>query len=172
MQISSKAALALCGLLSIAPATLLAADAGAGVVVKRNGAPQAPFSSSVWAGDILFLSGTLGEAKVPEGAPAGTPSVVQGDTATQTRSIFTRIQKTLEDQGLTLGDVVQMNVFLVGDPKLEGKMDFGGMNNVYREFFGSAAQPNKPARSTVQVEALAFGALVEIDVVAARPKTR
>ncbi|MGC4029493.1 MAG: RidA family protein [Steroidobacteraceae bacterium] len=165
----ARITLALCGLMAASTAAL-AADAGSGVEVKRNGAPNAPFSSSVWAGDLLFLSGTLGETKVPEGAPAGTPATVVGDTAAQTRSVLTRIQKSLEEQGLTLGDVVQMNVFLAGDSKLDGKMDFNGMNTVYREFFGTAAQPNKPARSTVQVAALALGALVEIDVVAARPK--
>ena len=48
------------------------------------------------------------------------------------------------------------------------KMDFAGMMAAYTQFFGTAAQPNKPSRSTVQVAALvAPGALVEIDVVAA-----
>lgn len=161
--------LALCALVCAAP-VVMAADATSGVEVIRNGAPNAPFSSSVWAGDLLFLSGTLGETGVPAGAPAGTPAVALGDTATQARAVFSRIQKTLSDQGLSLGDVVQMNVYLVGDPKLGGKMDFAGMNAAYREFFGSEAQPAKPARSTVQVAALAFDALIEVDVVAARPK--
>jgi len=41
----------------------------------------------------------------------------------------------------------------------------------YTQFFGTAAQPNKPSRSTVQVAGLvAPGALVEVDVVAARSK--
>jgi len=39
----------------------------------------------------------------------------------------------------------------------------------YRQFFGSAEQPNKPSRSAVQVAALAApGALVEIEVIAAK----
>ncbi len=169
MPMPARITLALCGLMCAAPLAL-SADTGSGVEVRRTGAPQAPFSSAVWAGDLLFLSGTLGESRVPEGAPAGTPAVFVGDTAVQTRSVLSRIKKSLEDQGLTLGDVVQMNVFLAGDPKLDDKMDFGGMNTAYREFFGTAEQPNKPARSTVQVAALVGGALVEIDVVAARPK--
>jgi enamine deaminase RidA (YjgF/YER057c/UK114 family) len=50
-------------------------------------------------------------------------------------------------------------------------MDFAGMMASYTQFFGTPAQPNKPARSTVQVAALvAAGALVEIDVVAVRSK--
>ena len=57
------------------------------------------------------------------------------------------------------------------DPAKGNTMDFAGMMAPYTQFFGTPAQPNKPARSTVQVAALvARGALVEIDVVAARSK--
>lgn len=144
-----------------------------GLDVKRNGAPGAAFSSTVWAGDLLFVSGTLADARVPDGAPAGTRPSISGDTRSQTQNTLAKIQKTLQEQGLTMGDVVQMNVYLVGDPALAGRMDFAGMNAAYAEFFGSAAQPNKPTRSTVQVAALALaGALVEIDVIAARPRVR
>jgi mono/diheme cytochrome c family protein len=53
-----------------------------------------------------------------------------------------------------------------------GKLDFAGMNAAYAKFFGTPDQPNKPARSTFQVAALvAAGALVEIEVQAARSKT-
>jgi enamine deaminase RidA (YjgF/YER057c/UK114 family) len=45
------------------------------------------------------------------------------------------------------------------------------MNAAYAKYFGTSAQPNKPARSTFQVAALvAAGALVEIEVQAARAK--
>jgi len=45
------------------------------------------------------------------------------------------------------------------------------MNAAYAKFFGTTEQPNKPARSTVQVAALvAAGALLEIEVQAARSK--
>ena len=42
----------------------------------------------------------------------------------------------------------------------------------YSEFFGTQEQPNKPARTTVQVVLPAGdrGALVEIDVIAVRPQ--
>jgi mono/diheme cytochrome c family protein len=52
-----------------------------------------------------------------------------------------------------------------------GKLDFAGMNAAYAKFFGTPDQPNKPAPSTFQVAALvAAGALVEIEVQAARSK--
>ena len=50
-------------------------------------------------------------------------------------------------------------------------MDFPGMMAAYTQHFGLAAQPNKPAHSTVQVASLvAPGALVEIEVIAVRSK--
>ena len=159
-------------LLALSAALALPAFAQ-GLDIKRNGAPGAPFSSTIWAGDLLFVSGTLADAKVPDGAPAGTRPSISGDTGSQTRNTLAKIQKALQDQGLTMGDVVQMNVYLVGDPSQGGRMDFAGMNAAYAEFFGSATQPNKPTRSTVQVAGLAIaGALVEIDVIAARPRAR
>ena len=82
------------------------------------------------------------------------------------------IQKLLESQQLTLGDVVMMHVYLGGDPAKDGKMDFAGMMAGYTQFFGTKDQPNKPARTTVQVvlPAGARGGLVEIDLIAVRSK--
>lgn len=146
-----------------------AAPAGAeGVVVKRN-AGAAPFSSSIWAGDTLYVSGMLAQATLPPDAAPGTRPSISGDTQAQTQSVLTGIQKTLQEQGLGLSDVIQMRVYLAGDPALGGKMDFAGMNAAYGQFFGTKDQPNKPVRATVQVAALVLpGALVEIEVVAVR----
>jgi len=60
-------------------------------------------------------------------------------------------------------------LFLVGNPRLGGKLDFQGFNQGYSQFFGTAQQPNKVARSVVQVAALANPAfLVEIEATAAK----
>jgi enamine deaminase RidA (YjgF/YER057c/UK114 family) len=48
-------------------------------------------------------------------------------------------------------------------------MDFDGLMRAYTKHYGGPAQPNLPARTTVQVAALPMpGALVEIEVIAAR----
>jgi len=143
-----------------------------GLVVKRNAEDaQLPFSSSVWAGDTLYVSGTLAEGALPPGSPPGTRPTISGDTHAQTLSALTSIQKALKAQGLDMADVIQMHVFLAGDPALGGKMDFAGMNSAYGQFFGTKEQPNKPVRASVQVAALALpGALVEIEVTAVRSK--
>ena len=64
-----------------------------------------------------------------------------------------------------MGDIVMMRVYMAANPAMENKLDFAGMNAAYARYFGTPEQPNKPARSTVQVAALvAAGALVEIEV--------
>ena len=89
------------------------------------------------------------------------------DTTSQTVGILRDIQKFLESQKLTLGDVVMMHVYLGGDPAKDGKMDFAGMMEGYNSFFGTLE--NKPARVTMQVAALVGPTmLAEIEVQAAR----
>lgn len=64
-----------------------------------------------------------------------------------------------------------MTVFLVGDPEIDGRMDFAGFMRAYTKYFGTDEQPKLPARSAVQIAGLAGGPnmLVEIEVVIARP---
>ena len=64
-----------------------------------------------------------------------------------------------------------MTVFIVGDPTMDGRMDFGGFMKAYTRYFGTEEQPNKPARSAFQIAGLAGGPnmLIEIEVVIARP---
>src|SRR5271166_2644107 len=120
--------------------------------------------------DTVYLSGALPPV-INKDAPKGTPAAY-GDTQAQTVGALTSIKATLARLGLGLGDVVKMTVFLVADPGKDNKLDFAGLMAGYTQFFGTADQPNKPARSAVQVAALvAPGALVEIEVIAAKPPT-
>ena len=113
-----------------------------------------------------YLSGLPASVANPN-APKGSIESY-GDTKTQTISALSSIKGVLAEQGLTMGDVVMMHVYLVGDPSKDGKMDFAGMMEGYTQFFGTKDQPNKPARTTVQVSSLVGpGQLVEIEVVAA-----
>jgi enamine deaminase RidA (YjgF/YER057c/UK114 family) len=118
--------------------------------------------------DTVFLSGAMGPVVDPS-APKDSIAAM-GDTETQVTGALTRLQATLNRLGLGMGNVVKMNVFLVGDPSKGGKMDFAGLMAGYTKFFGTKEQPNKPARSAVQVAGLVLpGALVEIELIAARP---
>jgi enamine deaminase RidA (YjgF/YER057c/UK114 family) len=120
-----------------------------------------PISEGVWVGKTLYLSGTLSPT-----LDGPTP----GDTRTQTIGAIKGIAAALKAQGLTLGDVVMMHVYLAGDPTKGGKMDFDGFMAGYTQFFGTKEQPHLPARSAMQVAALAEStALVEIEVIAIKP---
>lgn len=137
-------------------------------VPRRIGADGSPISTSVSVSPgsrLVYISGTVPDvvdASAPEGSAAR-----YGDTEAQTRSVLKKVEASLAAQGLGLGDVVMMRVFLVA-PAGE-RMDFAGMMKAYRDFFGTAAQPNKPARSTMQVAGLVDpGWLVEIEVTAAK----
>ncbi len=140
--------------------------------IKRTGSPtsQIPLSTtvSVPAGSrIVFFSGNLADVANPA-APKGSIEAY-GNTTTQTTSILKKFEKLLAAEGLTLGDVVKVNVFMAGDPELGGKMDFAGLNAAYTQYFGTAAQPNKPVRTALQVYALPMpGGLVEIEMTAAK----
>jgi len=115
----------------------------------------------------VYVSGTL-PAAINKDAPKGT-APVYGDMTTQTVSVLTQIRATLARLGLGMGDVVKMTVFLVADPANDNKLNFAGLMAGYTQFFGSKEQPNKPARSAVQVAALvAPGALLEVEVIAAK----
>lgn len=141
------------------------------VVVKHlQPNASAAIANGVWAGDTLYLSGQLASPVTPAD-PAKGVAAVYGDTKTQSLSALTKIQALLKEQGLDMKDVVKMTVFLAGDPANGGKLDFAGLQASYTQFFGTKEQPNKPARSAVQVAAMvAPWALVEIEVIAVKSK--
>lgn len=138
--------------------------------VRRLGAPESPISASVELPQysrLVYVSGTVPDP-VDAGAPPGSVQRY-GDTATQTRSVLRKIEAQLALHSLTMRDVVMMRVFLVAPPG-QARMDFAGMMAAYREYFGTEAQPMRPARSTMQVAGLVDpGWLVEIEVTAATP---
>lgn len=111
-------------------------------------------SGAVWAGNMLFVSGWL------------DPDLESHtDTKAQTVGIYQDLQRFLETQKLTLGDVVMIHAYIgseAGHP---------GYSAGYAQFYG-ADQPNKPAHTLLEavLPAAKRGALVEIDLVAVRSK--
>jgi enamine deaminase RidA (YjgF/YER057c/UK114 family) len=119
--------------------------------------------------DTVYVSGALPQV-VNKDAPKGSLESY-GDMEMQTTSVLTQIKSTLEQLGIGMGDIVKMTVFMAADPTKDNKLNFPGLMAGYGKFFGTAEQPNKPARSAVQVAALvAPGALLEIEVIAVKPK--
>ena len=90
-----------------------------------------------------------------------------GDMEQQTIDTFSRFQETLESQGWSLEDIVQVRAFAVSGP--DGELDFAGFNRGYQQFFGSDINPMKPVRSFVEIAGLVVdGWLIEIEIRAAR----
>ncbi len=127
------------------------------MVMHNQENAKAPFASSVMVPtgyNTYYISGSAGKG---------------ADTAAQTAATLESLKAQLAKLGLNFGDVVQAHVFLVGDPAKGGKMDFSGMNSSWFKEFGTAEQPNKPARAAFQVSALAGSDnLVEIEFIAVK----
>lgn len=159
---------------ALAAAALLTTPAAAQTVVKHASTPAGLILQSVTVkpgATTLYLSGQLAAPLDPtKKVPPAQLSIADfGDTRTQTLSVLGKIKAILAEHGFAMRDIVKLTVFVAGDPKLGGKMDFAGMNDGFKQYFGTAENPTTVARSTIQVAALAGPAyLVEIEATAAK----
>lgn len=107
--------------------------------------------------ETMYLSGS-GARPLEDGS--------WGDMKQQTINTFERFKATLEEQGWSMSDIVQVRAFAVSG---EDGLDFAGFNEGYSQFFGTAENPNKPVRSFVEIAGLVVdGWLIEIEIRAAR----
>jgi 2-iminobutanoate/2-iminopropanoate deaminase len=111
---------------------------------------QLPFSDAVKVGDMLYLSGKIGN--VP-----GTSQLAEGGIQGETRQTMENIKAALEKYGSSLDEVVKCTVFLADIA------EWGAMNEVYKTYFPT----DPPARSALGTSGLALGARVEIECFAA-----
>ena len=121
--------------------------------ISTQNAPAAigPYSQAIEVNGFVYASGQL------PFDPA-TGAFPEGGVKEQTRQSLLNVKAILGEAGLALSNVVKTTVYLAD------MGDFAAMNEVYSQFF---AQPF-PARSAIAVKALPKGALVEVEVVAAR----
>ena len=105
-----------------------------------------PFSGAVLVGNTLYLSGALGleEGKVPDDA---------GDEA---RLVMNSIKRTVEAAGMTMDDIVSMQVFC------SDVQHYQAFNEVYRTFFTREF----PARAFIGAGTLLFNARFEVQGIA------
>lgn len=149
---------------------LLPAAAGAQEIVRHK-IPNSDFPIALAvtlppSATIHFISGQVPPVVNKSADPNSLAAF--GDTRTQTVGVLNRIKEILQGMGLSMGDVVKMQVFIVGDSAKGGRADVAGFMEGYTQFFGGA-QPNLPARSVFQVAALSNpGWLIEIEVTAAK----
>ena len=112
-----------------------------------------PFSDAVRVGDILFLSGQLGNRP-------GEMEVVPGGIQAETRQTMENIKATLQRHDLDMGDIIKCTVFLAD------MSQWPEFNKVYASYFEKGRYP---ARSALAAAALALGARVEVECIAALP---
>ena len=142
------------GLLATATSAVLAAGAEEPSMHFHNSlaaaAAKLPFSQAVRVGDVLYLSGALGN--VP-----GTLQLVAGGIEAETRQTMENIGAVLKANGLSFDDVFKCTVMLADMAK------WGDFNKVYVTYF----KPDRlPARSAFGASALALGAAVEVECMA------
>src|SRR5688572_28592262 len=132
-----------------------------------RGAPTAAISSSVTIPaekKYFYSSGTLGPV-VDSTAAAGSRERY-GDTKTQAIGILEKFKADLAKEGLGLGNIVFMRVYVAPDIKT-GKMDFQGWFDAYALYFGTKENPVKPSRSTIGIAQLVNpDRFIEIEIVA------
>lgn len=109
-----------------------------------------PFSEAVQVGNLLILSGQIGN--VP-----GKLELVPGGMEAEARQTMENIRTTLASRGLTMRDIVKCTVFLTD------MAEWPAFNEVYRTYF----EPPFPARSALGTNGLAIGARVEVECLAA-----
>ena len=154
-----------------AAATPLTARAEGEVVrIKRNPTALILEAARVNAGtDVISVSGQLPSPLDPAMPMSEVDSLEDmGDTRAQTLSVLRKIREILATQGFGMGDVVKLTLFVAADPRT-GTMDFAGVNEGFRAFFGTAENPETVARSTFEVAGLVGPHfLIEIEAIAAK----
>ena len=115
--------------------------------------PVGPFSQGVWAGDLLYASGQVGQDPL-------TGALVAGGLEAETHQTFENIRRVLAAAELRFEHVIKAHVFLAD------MNDFAAMNAIYGKMFAAPF----PARTTVQVAKLPLDARVEIEVIAQRSR--
>ncbi len=120
------------------------------------GAPAvfAPFTHAVEADGWVMITGQM--PTDPAAADAPLPDGIEA----QTRAVMENLKIVLVGAGLDLSAVLQCRCYLS-----EFERDYEIFNETYRSYF---APDRLPARTTVGVTNLVFGALVEIDALAWR----
>lgn len=160
-----KCALALAALGLAAGGAQAQTKKPAPIIERTSSNPAAVISSTATVPPgfkTVYISGTT-----PSPIDPAKPEDM-GDTRAQTISILTKMKAQLEGMGMSMGDIVKMTVFLVA-PTPGGRMDSAAMNDVFKTFFGTPDQPNKPTRSTIQIAALGRPTMyVEIEAIAAK----
>lgn len=110
-----------------------------------------PYSTMTMTKDTVYVSGMIP-------LDPATNELVEGGIEAQARQSLENIKTVLEEVGLTMNHALKTTVLLTD------LSTFGAVNAIYGEYFG----PAFPARACYEVSRLPKGAMIEIEVIAAR----
>ena len=131
------------------------------IVSQRAPEPVGPFPHAKRVGNLLFLSGigprVRGSREIPGVTLDDSGGVREHDIAEQCHAVFRNVRTVLEDAGSTWERIVDVTVFLTD---MAG--DFKTFNRIYGEYFTT----NRPARTTLEVNALPTPIAIELKVIA------
>lgn len=121
-------------------------------IVSSSAAPAAlgPYSQAVRHGDTLYCSGTIA-------FDADLGAVIGGGPAREATRCLENLAAVCAAAGTTLASALRLTVYTTR------LAEFAEINAAYAAFFTSAP----PARVTIGVADLPFGATVEIDAIVA-----
>ena len=112
--------------------------------------PVAAYSQAVEANGFIFCAGQVG-------VDPAAGKLVDGLT-TQAEQVFRNLAHVLEAAGSSFDKIVKTTIFLTD------LQHFAEVNAIYERYVGS----HRPARTTVGCGSLPLGALIEVDVIAAK----
>ena len=122
-------------------------------IIDTQNAPRpiGPYSQALQIGNHLYCSGQLA-------LDVRTGDLVAGGVEEQAGQALRNICAVLRAATFDVTDIVKATIYLIS------MEDFAVVNNIYAQVLGD----HRPARTTVAVADLPFGASVEIEVVAMR----
>ncbi len=127
--------------------------------------PVGPYPHARRVGNLLFLSGVGPRKRNSKEIPGVTldtkRNILDYDVRVQTHSVIENLKIILNDSGLDLKDLVDVQCYLTNMKK-----DFATFNQVYGEYFNVETGPT---RTTIEVGALPTPIAVEIKGVAVFP---
>lgn len=107
-----------------------------------------PYSKAVIANGLIYTSGQLGINPITK--------LLQPDLASQTKQIMENIKVLLQQNNSNMQRIIKVNIYLKDISQLKQ------VNEIYTSYL----KERKPARTSVQINALPQDALIEIECIA------
>jgi 2-iminobutanoate/2-iminopropanoate deaminase len=127
--------------------TLSANALAGGVTFYPNPNPALPFSTATQVGNVVYLSGQIGDKD----------GKLSSDMATQAHQMMRNIQDAVKATGVTMDDIFKCTVMI------DDMQQWKAFSDIYVTYFN---KDKLPARSAFGADGLAMGAMFEVECMA------